>query len=190
MATPNHHVIDLAGAEVPLPQSVGNLAIFLDVDGSLIDIAETPDSVVIPQDLPAALEHISEAASGALSLVSGRSLETLDRFFAPAKLTAIGLHGGEIRLPNGSVQLAPIPPILETLRPQLTALVDRHPGALLEDKGRSLAVHYRKAPDAAPEIEAAVDALAATMGPDLELQRGKMVLELRPAGCKQRQRRR
>ena len=135
METPSHSVIDRAGAEVPLPKSVGDLAIFLDVDGSLIDIAETPDSVVIPQDLPGALEHISEAASGALSLVSGRSLETLDRFFAPAKLTAIGLHGGEIRLPNGRVQLAPIPPILETLRPQLTALVDRHPGAASGGQG-------------------------------------------------------
>lgn len=180
--TAQHLAIGPDGTAVELPRHLHGLAVFLDVDGSLIDIADTPESVIVPPRLPTDLEQASDAASGALALVSGRSIETLDRLFAPAKLTAIGLHGGEIREPGGGLTLVPPPPILASLRPPLVSLVERFPGAQLEDKGRSLAVHFRRAPEAEADIEEAVEALAAPAASEIVVQKGKKVIELRPAG--------
>jgi trehalose 6-phosphate phosphatase len=181
-STAQHAMIDPGGAAVGLPRSVSDLAVFLDVDGTLIDIAETPDAIVVPPRLPGDLERVRDAASGALALVSGRSIDFIDRMFAPAKLTAIGLHGGEVREPDGRLVVMPTPQILAELRPSLTALANRFPGALLEDKGHSIAVHYRRAPVAEREIEEAVEAMAASAGGDIVVQKGKKVIELRPGG--------
>ena len=182
LSTAKHAVIDPEGATVELPRSVSDIAVFLDVDGTLIDIAETPESVFVPPSLPTDLERIRDAASGALALVSGRSIQSLDHLFEPARLTAIGLHGSEVRDPNGKLVVTPPPKALEVLRPPLASLVERFAGATLEDKGGSIAVHYRRAPSAGAEIEAAVNALAASAGDEIAIQKGKKVIELHPAG--------
>jgi trehalose 6-phosphate phosphatase len=175
-------MIGPGGALAELPRSVGDLAVFLDVDGTLLDIAETPDAIVVPARLAGDLERVRDAAAGALALVSGRSIEAIDRMFAPARLTAIGLHGGEVREPDGRLFVMPTPKVLAELRPSLAALADRFPGALLEDKGRSIAVHYRRVPSAEREIEEAVEGMAASAGGEIVVQKGKKVIELRPGG--------
>lgn len=171
-----------AGAFVLPPSPVG-YAVFLDVDGTLIDIAERPELVVVPSDLPPALRQAADAIGGSLALVSGRTIDTLDALFAPVKLTAVGLHGTEYRSPEGEIIHVPPPPQLELLRPALTELAGRFPGAHLEDKGRAIAVHYRAVPEAEEEIRRRVEEWAEGSGGTLAAQKGKMVIELKPAGA-------
>src|SRR5476649_2276016 len=86
-----------------MPPVSGNTALFLDIDGTLLDLARTPDRVKVPHDLSRALEKLSQQLSGALAFVSGRSLDSIDRLFAPFRPAAIGAHGGEIRGADGSI---------------------------------------------------------------------------------------
>jgi len=164
-----------------LPDSLTDIAVFLDVDGTLIDIAETPEAVVVPPGLHSDLAHAATLASGALAVVSGRSIENIDSLLTPVKLTAVGLHGTEFRHPDGEVEMLPPVPELDALRPQLAELIAAHPGARLEDKGRAIAVHFRGAPDAGADIRKAVDDFAAGSGGNLKAQPGKMVVELKPS---------
>lgn len=169
--------------EFVLPPPPKGYAVFLDVDGTLVDIAERPELVVVPPSLPASLIQASDALGGSLALVSGRTIETLDALLAPAKLTSIGLHGTEYRSPEGEIIHMPPPPALEALRPKLAALAGRFPGAHLEDKGRAIAVHYRAVPEAEDDIRREVEAWAAGSNGSLAVQKGKMVIELKPAGA-------
>jgi trehalose 6-phosphate phosphatase len=160
-----------------------NLALFLDVDGTLLEIAETPDAVVVPESLKSTLDRLSVRLCGALALISGRSVQTLDALFAPFRFAAAGVHGCERREPDGRI----IVPVIDmatfaAAREQLAAWVRRHPGALLEDKNYALALHYRQAPSL--ETAAHDEAIAALriLGEAYELQRGKAVFEIRPAG--------
>lgn len=171
------------GSAPGLPDLLTDIAVFLDIDGTLIDIAETPESVVVPPDLPSNLEQAAAIASGALAVVSGRSIDNIDFLLTPAKLTAVGLHGTEFRHPDGEVEMLPPPAILGSLRPALTDLVAAHPGARVEDKGRAIAIHYRGAPDAEVAIREAVESFAAKSDGELKAQHGKMVIELKPANA-------
>lgn len=171
------------GPDFALPDDPDGWAVFVDVDGTLIDIAPTPDSVIVPTALPAQLQLIADRAGGALALVSGRAIATLDRLFAPARLAAAGLHGEELRLPDGQVLTRPPPRQLAALRPRLAALAAAHPGSALEDKGSSIAIHFRASPGAGAAIERAVDEMVAESAGVLAEQRGKMVIEVKPAGA-------
>jgi trehalose 6-phosphate phosphatase len=165
-----------------LPETTVGWAFFLDIDGTLIDIAPTPDAVVVPPTLPIMLKRLSARAGGAVALVSGRSIETIDRLLAPARLPLGALHGAEMRFPDGRIVLAPESQALDNARRRLAAFVAAHPGVLLEDKGPALAIHYRTAPRLRDAVEAEVRAAAAAAGDAFIVQPGKMVLELRPAG--------
>lgn len=163
-----------------LPMSVAGYALFLDVDGTLIDIAASPDSVVIPDTLVGDLRIASVNAGGALALVSGRTIETLDRLLHPETFPTAGLHGGEFREPGGAAIQLPSPPALATNRPLIVHLAERFSGVHVEDKGRAIAVHYRAAPSAGDEVERAVEEMAARSAGTLATQKGKMVIELKP----------
>ncbi len=163
-----------------LPVSADGWAFFLDVDGTLIDIAVTPEAVVIPPELPGLLMRLSASAGGALALVSGRPIESLDRFFAPARLPAAGIHGAEIRLPDGR-QVMRAAPEVEKVRGEIAAFAARHPELLIEQKSVSITVHYRARPELEPTVAAAMGAIISGV-PGLALQPGKMMLEVRPAG--------
>jgi trehalose 6-phosphate phosphatase len=158
-------------------------ALFLDVDGTLVEIAREPGAVQVSDRLRHILAELERATEGALALVSGRSLEQLDELFAPLRLSAAGLHGLERRnLGSAVVRAAPDPTILAAARRRLAAFAEQHPGVLLEDKGLTLALHYRKAPEQqAAAAGLAREVVAASQGA-LVLLEGKMVFELKPPG--------
>ncbi len=158
-------------------------ALFLDIDGTLLDLAPTPAGVRVPPALPASLRALTLSLGGALALVSGRPLGDIDRLF-PDRFDAAGTHGAEWRL-GGSAQGAELPGTADLTL--VTALLrdglNRLPGVRLEHKPLALALHYR----AAPQWEAATQALAAQaaqmLGPAYRLQAGKAVVEILPAGA-------
>jgi trehalose 6-phosphate phosphatase len=164
------------------PPINGNSALLLDIDGTLLDIARTPDAVVVPAELKYALEKLREELRGALAFVSGRSLATIDRLFAPLSTAAIGCHGVEVRGHDGKVR-ALAPPIPDPVRKLFHRLAKSHPGVLLEDKVYAVTLHYRLAPEARASLTAALakeaDLLAAE---NIVLVEGKAVIEARPAG--------
>ncbi len=165
---------------LPAPD-LDRTALFLDIDGTLLDIALTPDTVRVPLELVDDLARLRTRCGGALALVSGRTLEGIDKLFAPLKLPAAGAHGTQVRpdpdVPSGHLTR----PIPAQLRAQFTALADR-PGMFIEDKEVTLALHYRLLEE--PTLPAArvaeVEAEATAAG--FSLLHGKKVLELKPAG--------
>ena len=165
------------GSDVAPPSS---WALFLDVDGTLIEIAEAPDAVHVDSEIGDLLERLSERLGGALALASGRSLEVLDRFFEPLELPAAGLHGLERRSADGRVHRVDGCPALDPARRELARFVADRPGALLEDKAATLALHYRRAAGIEAEARELMGTIRASLGPGYHVQEGKMVLELKP----------
>ena len=159
-------------------------ALFLDFDGTLVEIAARPEAVRVEPQLPPLLERLGSERAGALAVVSGRPLAVLDRLLLPWRGAAAGLHGGERRRQDGTLADAAddrdAVAALASLRPALAALARRIPRVLLEDKGRTLAVHYRAAPERGEEILALTERLRRDSGNRLRLIAGKMVVELQP----------
>lgn len=163
----------------PPPTPSHDWALFLDVDGTLLDLAVSPDAVHVPPDLIGDLRRLHEALDGAIALVSGRRLETLDALFAPLQLPAIGLHGLQRR--NGMSDEHHVPHEFSSVLAAARDLAAKYPGALIEDKGITIALHWRNAPAAEePLHEFASSALIDL--PGYCLQPGHDVLELRPDG--------
>lgn len=165
-----------------LPQDVSDYAIFLDVDGTLLDIADDPDSVVIEPWMPGALRRISARVGGALALISGRSLFSIDRLFAGARLAAIGLHGTEWRDASGAVRGAGTTPEFELAKAEARHWASAGPGLIFEDKGTAFALHYRRVPEREPGVRAFMEDLRRSVGEGWVTQEGKCVVELRPGG--------
>ena len=166
-----------------LPEPTDDWALFLDVDGTLIEIADAPDAVSVDPAMIDVLARLDRRLDGALALVSGRELETLDRFFRPLRLTAAGLHGLERRAPGGEIQRSDgAVDQLEHVRAAFIGLAETDGRLLVEDKGMTAALHYRRAPDRADEVLGLADRLVDEIGGELILQRGKMVIEFRPPG--------
>lgn len=152
---------------------------FLDFDGTLVELAATPDAVVVAPGLVQVLAALSEQLGGRLAIVSGRPIAQIDAMLAPLKLPVAGVHGAERRDAQGQLHVAAAPALDQALL-ILRALVMAHEGLLLEEKRGALALHYRLAPGLKTACEQAMEAaLAAT--PGMVLLRGKMVLELKPA---------
>lgn len=155
-------------------------AFFLDVDGTLLEIAPHPDAVKIPEGLAGTLETLARLAGGALALVSGRTVERLDALFAPVVLPVAGSHGAELRLAPG----APVERAGDLDRPLVATLhqvAARFAGVFTEDKGPAFAVHYRARPELKPELLQALGELLKGR-PDLTLLAGHFVFEIKPAG--------
>lgn len=165
------------------PAASRDFGLFLDVDGTLVELQETPADVVVGEALKTLLVEVSQRLQGALALVSGRSIETLDALFAPLVFPAAGLHGVERRGASGARRGANYcDPALAGARLALTAFVESHPGTLLEDKGRALALHFRLAPEFETGARHAVSAALRALAAGYHVQEGKMVLEIKPYG--------
>jgi trehalose 6-phosphate phosphatase len=157
--------------------------LFLDVDGTLIELTDSPMETFADAKLKRLLGDVAERLGGALALVSGRTIEYLDALFSPLRLPAAGLHGVERRKASGVLHGASfVDTQLNQARVALTALVKAHPGTLLEDKGRNIAVHFRMAAGSEATIRDAVRAIAAPLGSNYHIQGGNMMLEIKPRG--------
>jgi trehalose 6-phosphate phosphatase len=164
------------------PPPSRHYCLFLDLDGTLLDIADTPSAVVVDADLESLLGDVSQRLDGAVALVSGRSVAMVDELFAPLVLPVAGLHGLERRSASGELhRTGPGPEALAGARASLTAFVNRHPNTMLEDKGRALALHFRRAPEAELPARQAVQTTLRDLGETFHVQEGKMVLEIKPS---------
>jgi trehalose 6-phosphate phosphatase len=169
---------------LPLPPRLRapELALFLDVDGTLLELAPTPMAVVVEPGLLELLRDLSRASSGAIALVSGRTVSDLDRLFGALQLPVAGLHGCERRAADGSLFVAAVVhEQLAGVRRGLRELVARHPGLELEDKGAGLALHFQGARDLEHQLRAEVALLAAPLVPEFAILDGHAVIEVKPA---------
>ena len=158
-------------------------ALFLDLDGTLLDIAATPDAVVIPRDLRATLASLTGVLGGALAIISGRPLSQLDALLGATRLPAAAEHGAVIRLPNGSLEEHALSlPGQDAWLAGLRAATSRWPGVFIEVKPHSLVVHFRQAPTYADAVRALVDRLAARDPEAIEVLPAKMAWEIKRCG--------
>jgi trehalose 6-phosphate phosphatase len=166
-----------------LPPLRPDWAFFLDIDGTLLDIAPTPKAVHTAKADCKLVAALYDNAGGALALVSGRSLAMIDALFSPLKFPAAGQHGVERRDGRGRVHRPSFPAdVLARAAETLRSFAERHAGLVFENKGYSMALHYRLAPRLASAAHAVVREAARAVGEGVEVQRGKMVAELKPAG--------
>ena len=156
-------------------------ALFLDIDGTLLDLAPTPDSIVVPASLPAEIDRLSKKLGGAVALVTGRALLYADNLFKPFCFPIAGLHGAEIRGPDGRELFVVPSPEFTALKQALMREAESMPGVLIEDKGAAVAAHYRLAPQFEKQLEQRMKEYSHAAGPDWALQIGKFVFELRPS---------
>ncbi len=164
----------------PTPDLLRRASLFLDFDGTLVEIADRPDGVSVAREVPSLLARLGAAVPGGVAIVSGRPVGEVQALVAPAALAIAGSHGLEIAGADGDTAAPDRPAALDTALASAQAFAADHPGTLVEDKPFGVGLHYRGAPDAAGAICALAEELAARH--DLHLQHGKMVVELRLAG--------
>lgn len=166
----------------PPPRSLlEGAALFLDFDGTLVELAETPDAIRVSPSLAPLLARLGERLGGRLALVSGRSIADLERYLQCSGLAVSGSHGLELRLRDGSLLPVAACCDLREARERLQSLAGGTPGLLVENKPFGVALHYRKAPQEEKRVTAFLLELAEQTG--LIVQEGKMVAELRPPGA-------
>lgn len=167
----------------PAPGADDEWALFLDVDGTLLDFASHPEEVHVDARLHDDLATLRERLRGALALLSGRTLTQLDDLFDWRRHSAAGLHGRQLRFDDGRcVAAGDGEARIEQLRALAESRIAQMPGALLEDKREALVLHYRKAPQARAAIEQLARELLQRAGSDYKLQHGNHMIELIPAG--------
>jgi trehalose 6-phosphate phosphatase len=164
----------------PPPDLLAHASLLLDFDGTLVDLAPTPDAVVVDERLRALLARAAATLDGRVAIISGRSIAQIEGFLGDA-LAVSGSHGLEVRFADGRVRTPERPPALDEALRQFHAFAAQWPGTLVEDKPFGAALHWRRAPSAAVQGEALAAALADETG--LHLQPGKMMAELRLGGA-------
>ncbi|WP_372622892.1 trehalose-phosphatase [Falsiroseomonas sp.] len=162
------------------PIALDRAALFLDFDGTLVEIAPRPDAVVVPEGLPALLQRLAERMEGALAIVSGRPLSQLDAFL-PVPLAMAGDHGASLRpTPGAAVESPPLPAPPIAWREEAERFAAGFPGALVEPKGHGFVLHFRQAPEAGPPGRALLEQLIAGSDAFL-LMPAHMAWEVKPA---------
>ncbi|WP_245279969.1 trehalose-phosphatase [Hyphomicrobium sp. 99] len=158
------------------------VALFLDIDGTLLDVALTPSTVHVPPNLSQVLQALASRLHGALAIVTGRPLDEADHLLHPAKLVGGGVHGGEMRLSvNGSIEA-----LTSMFSPVLTAdikkIVEDLPGIVYEDKGSGIALHYRLAPELHSSLMMMIETLVPKYPNEFSICAGRKVVEVLPIG--------
>ncbi|WP_236841769.1 trehalose-phosphatase [Bosea sp. PAMC 26642] len=159
------------------------IALFLDFDGTLVEIAPLPDAVKLDRRMPAALDALRSSLGGALALVSGRPIDFLDEVLAPHRFDIAGLHGAQIRMDGEIRSQLDVPDSMREATRDLVRFANSNVGVIVEDKRISVALHWRMAPHLQDEALEMMRAIALRMGPGVRLQEGKAVAELVPAGA-------
>ena len=166
---------------LPAFLSPSETAFFFDFDGTLVELASTPDGVIVPPAVVDSLAQLRRLTRGAVAVVSGRGIESIDGFLGMPDLPIAGLHGAERRDASGdTVRLGFNDDRLLRMERVLAELVNEHPGTLLEIKGAALALHYRNAPLAETVAREATQRLVDEHADAYVLQPGKMVFEIKP----------
>ena len=166
--------------EVHFMIAAADCALFLDFDGTLVDLAARPDRVVVPPELKIALATLQKRLGGRLAVISGRPVAELDALLAPLVLPAAGVHGMEWRGADGVMHRLPPPP-LDRVRAVASDLAARHPGLWVEEKHGALALHYRQAPALETLCRATLREAVGSQ-PGLLLMEGKMIVEIKATG--------
>jgi trehalose 6-phosphate phosphatase len=165
----------------PPPQLLDQASLFLDFDGTLVELAARPDGVSVEKRLRDLIRRLQHHLKGRLAIVSGRAAGNICTLLNDQAVMVAGSHGAELRWPGGRSVTAPPPQYDGVTRALLQGLQQRQPGILVEEKPLGLALHFRQAPAAEGECRQAALAIAARTG--LALQPGKMVIELKTAGA-------
>lgn len=178
-------ILDL-DMDIAAPSLISDLrkrAILLDIDGTILDLAPSPQQISVPPELLHTLARLTELTGGAVALVSGRSLNDIDLIFSRLQLAAIGGHGAEIRTTADAEPQMRVGQLSTALKRKLATVVELGPGILVEDKGYSLALHYRLAPEKGNALRAAVEGICADVAPGaIEILTGKLVVEIKSTG--------
>ncbi len=153
---PDRFTDTMAVVPTPPASDLRRCAILLDIDGTILDFAPSPRQVAVPADLRQTLTRLRTLTEGALALVSGRSVDDIDRIFSPLRLAAIGVHGAEMRTGGDAPVQTRAVPLSEELKSALAKVAKLAPGILIEDKGYSLALHYRQSSANEPEMLGAI----------------------------------
>jgi trehalose 6-phosphate phosphatase len=161
-------------------------ALFLDFDGTLVEIAATPALVRVGPELPGLLNSVLDRQGGALAIVSGREIGDLSRLLAPYAGPIAGIHGLEFRRADGTVARPEPSPFLAQARAMARDFAAKTPGVEIEDKGLGLSLHFRKDPSKAAACIGLAGEIARLSGRRLEVTRGKMVVEVHPVGTSKR----
>jgi trehalose 6-phosphate phosphatase len=174
----------MTGSEKMTPRDIARRgALFLDFDGTLVEIAPRPDAIAVAPGLPALLRAVSAATGGATALLSGRTIDTLDGFLAPARLAAAGGHGAELRrAPDAPLEHHAGPRLPPSWLAVAETLAASHRGAILECKPVGFTLHARGCPDALPLFAEALAALV-RQDPHFSLLHAHMAVEVRPSGA-------
>lgn len=166
----------------PLPGVDDRWALFLDVDGTLLDFSDRPDQVCVDSRLRELVEDLYGALDGALALVSGRSLDDLDDLFGHPPWAMAGLHGLELRCADGRYRGVHIGASRRSLvRDIANTVAAGLPGVLMEDKGMAVALHCRTSPQQFERLREQVQRVLPSLA-GYEMQPGNMVIELKPEG--------
>ncbi|HTW29308.1 MAG TPA: trehalose-phosphatase [Acetobacteraceae bacterium] len=169
--------------QLPALPPPGRAALLLDMDGTLLDIAPTPDRVVVGPGLLATLRRLRERTGGALAVITGRPIAEVDALLPDAPYAVAGEHGGALRrAPGGRVEHPELPVPAAAWLVAAEALVRQHSGTILEHKRRGFVVHYRANPTAGPALHAALAALVPPSDARFELMPASMAWEVRPRG--------
>lgn len=164
------------------PAVTAGMALLLDLDGTLIDFAPTPDAVLVPEGLVGALKILRERVGGALAIVTGRPIAQVDALLGDLPYAVAGEHGGAVRHASGEpVERAAFPAIPDAWVTRARMVIGAHPGTLLERKSNGVALHFRKRPNAGPALRDLAQRLVDLL-PSHALLEGAMVWEVRPRG--------
>ena len=174
MADLQEFSFDLVSREKPL-------ALFLDIDGTMVEFAATPDEVIVPPTLPSTLVRLNAEAKGALAIVTGRPIPSADRLFAPTQFTMAGLHGGEFRF-DGMHEVLAGTAAPDCWKNEAKALAAANPGVNYEEKRFGFSVHYREAPDMGPMLTEAIGQMMMRDNPGFHMMQASMAIEVRPDG--------
>jgi len=165
---------------ISAPEPRQNWALFLDIDGTLIDIKPSPEAVEVPATLPSVLERARDWLGGALAVVSGRPIGQIDALMAPLKLPCAGEHGAVLRKPDGSVvRPSGALGVPRAWMAHAKSVAGQWKGVLVEDKDFVLSVHYRQAPESKDDVHALLQSIVAADPEEFEILTTKMGFEIR-----------